>query len=186
MMQIVSENGMITMVVIMMTLVGLGTVRKPKFEVKSQTATGSAINWLNVAVGDTISFAIEQVYFGMGSMFEDAGFMTPDGKRESLCALVITRSAITHWTSKGNEVVWVCSLMTQRCVDDLYGFLIESKYAKDIPQSKLMATPLDFDVREFDCFEPKKNVMLNVTVEHVQDPLNPARSRYELKFDDNS
>lgn len=186
MQQFVLETGMYVMMVIATILAGMGTVRKPKFEVKSQTASGSAINWLNVAVGDSISFAIEQVYFGMGSMFEDAGFMTPDGKREHLCALVISKSAITHWTSKGNEVVWILSLMTQRCVDDLYLSCIESKYTKDIPQSKLMATPVDFDVREFDAFEPKKSVMLNVTIEHVQDPLNPARTRYELKFDDNS
>ena len=90
MQQLVLETGMYVMMVIATILAGMGTVRKPKFEVKSQTASGSAINWLNVAVGDSISFAIEQVYFGMGSMFEDAGFMTLDGKREHLCALVLS------------------------------------------------------------------------------------------------
>ena len=185
--EIVTGNWMNVMVLIVAIMAGLGTVRKPKFEVKSRTASGSAINWLNIAVGDTIHIGIEQVYFGMGSMFEEAGFMTPDGKREELCALVIARSQISHWTNKGNEVVWVMTLMTQRCVDDLYSSLLESKYSKAIPQSKLMTTPLDFDVAEFDGFTAKNsNVHLKVKIEHKQDPLNPARSRYELDFDDDS
>lgn len=185
--EIASDVGMIALIVIATILAGLGAVRKPKFEVKSRTATGSAINWLNIAVGDAIHFGIEQVYFGMGSMFEEAGFMTPDGKREDLCALVISRGQISHWTNKGNEVVWVMTLMTQRCVDDLYSALLDSKMAKAIPQSKLMSTPLDFDVAEFDGFTAKNsNVHLQVKIEHKQDPLNPARSRYELEFNDNS
>ena len=179
--------GMIAMVVITTILAGVGAVRKPKFEVKTQASIGASINWFNLPVGESVQFGIRQVYIGVGSMFEELGFRIPDDSGSRTIGLVVFSSQVNWFNSKANEVHTNMTLVTQKVVGDLYESLLESDKFKQISKANLLIPPNDdFDWDDFDTFEGKKNVLCQATIEHVQDPNNSARSQYSLtQFSDN-
>lgn len=166
------------------TLSVLGAVRKPKFEVKTTTTTGSSINWFSLLTGDSLSINISQAYFGTGGMFQELGFNVPSSKTNDLCCLVVAKGQITNFNSKSNEVVWVMTLITQTLVGDLYDKLLSGDYIKTIPKNETIETPIDsidgWD--EFDTFcHSKKNGNISIRISHQTDKLNPSRTRYSLE-----
>lgn len=171
------------------TISVLGAVRKPKFEVKTTTNTGSSINWFSLLTGDTLSISIHQAYFGTGGMFQELGFNVPSSKTNDLCCLVVAKGQITNFNSKSNEVVWVMTLITQSFVGDLYDQLLSGQYIKTIPKNETIETPIqEMDWAEFDTFcHSKKNGNISIRISHTTDKLNPSRTRYSLEdFNDNS